>query len=74
MVRTKILGCQIMRVQNGFCIVKSWCKKVRDDDTVYGRTNVWYDVCGIADGELGDCYESFKSFGSAVKCLNEIGG
>ena len=72
MPKTRTIESQVLRVENGFAIVKSWCKKVRDDGMVYGHVNIWYDVCAIKDGELGDCFESFKSFGKAVKCLDEM--
>ena len=73
-MKEKTLGWEVMRIHNGLCIVKSWGKKVRLDGVCYGQTMVWYDVCQYEDGELGDCFESFKDFGKAVRYLHGMEG
>ncbi len=74
MVKTRAIACQVLRAHGRFAIVKSWCKKVDEFGLAYGGTSVWYDVCAFEDGEIGDCYDSFKTLNKAVKYMVSIGG
>ena len=69
MGKFKTLGYQVLRINRGRAIVKSWGKKVDEFGMPYGKIEVFYDVCAYEDGELGDTFESFVTLREAIKYL-----
>ena len=71
MGKFKTLGYQVVRINRGRAIVKSWGKHVDEFGQLHGKTEVFYDVCAYEDGELGDTFESFVTLRAAIKYLFE---
>ena len=74
MVKTRGIGFEVLEAKGRLCIVKSKCVRVDENGKMYGHVLRFYDVCEFERGEIGDCFESFKTMKEAEKCMMEMEG
>lgn len=68
-METKVLSADLIEVVGDYGIIKSREMSVKNNGTIYGKIQTWYDIC--LDQGYGDIVSSYDNLAGARKWAKE---